>query len=122
MKLSKIQKMKLSKWIKGAQQKLLLNHWSIRIFYDEKISSLMEVRCDAQYLRASICVDEYRVLQEWKKHGDEVMQKHAFHEVVHVLLNRMDYAGQARWCTDSEWKEVNESTTEHITSILCSER
>lgn len=102
---------------------MLLNHWTIRIFYDLKgdDNCPAEVNSNVDYQRANIQINEEVFANEWKEYGDKVAKRICYHEVTHVLLARLHTIATLRYLSRNEMTEANESLTDQITKIVLQE-
>ncbi len=113
-------KLKIKKYIKEAQEDMLLQKWSINIDYNGKFEHIAEcTKRHREYLRVLITVNLNNILEDCKGNdGDKNLKLHCYHEVAHILTHELEFLATCRYVSEEEIFTERERLSESISKII----
>jgi hypothetical protein len=122
MKLSDSEKKKIIAYMRKLQCELNLKHFDVTYDFDldQDDGACAVTNLNPSYNRGYISFCDRRMAEQFHSAGGgwERARAIVLHEMVHILLSGMVWAGSERWASLEAFRKEHESVTSQITKIL----
>jgi hypothetical protein len=97
-----------------------LNNYDVRFEHKDLHNANADIYCNSAHNNAVICLSTTLDYDKFEMDitKEEFIKKYAKHETIHLLLSRLTFCGEARWCTDSEFTAAEEELVRKLINII----